>query len=351
MGPYPDEISYVERCQRRAERTNHHYTEESKKQSLLFCSHKVNTMQLNGTFDVKLGKSFLEPSAATYMTIRCDFMPASVDRSKPGSIKVDDGREVVVNLPNVASVGAGSTMFRGSARPVQKECILIYNKRTGELTLERIAHAVQLKKTREERKPSPPVQQSNHSGPSGLAANRSRQIQSTSQSRSGVQVPRDNAPQNPPKSRTIGSPKRKPAEQSTSFRASNSLATKPAAQASKTRTLSSSSSSGSCSSSISSSDSDDGGPNQGVDDRSSTVAAVQNTTQQSADSSDSDDSYSDLNSLNSPSDKEMIDNSGKEAERRNHSFPSAPFSAIQNPAHRKLIEHDLRLSDSDSDSC
>ncbi|KAG5443089.1 chromatin modification- protein VID21 [Clonorchis sinensis] len=112
-------------------------------------------MQLNGTFDVKLGKSFLDPDAATFMTMRCDFMPASVDRSQPGSIRVDEGKEVVVNLPNVASIGPGSTCFRGSARPVQKECILIYNKRTGELTLERVAHAVQLKKTREERKPTP----------------------------------------------------------------------------------------------------------------------------------------------------------------------------------------------------
>ncbi|KAA3673631.1 ELL-associated factor [Paragonimus westermani] len=86
-------------------------------------------MQLNGTFDVKLGKSFMDPSSATYMTMRCDFMPASVDRTQPGTIKVDEGKELVVNLPNVASVGAGSTVFRGSARPVQKECMLIYNKR------------------------------------------------------------------------------------------------------------------------------------------------------------------------------------------------------------------------------
>lgn len=89
----------------------------------------ADAMQLNGTFDVKLGKSFLEPSSATYITMRCDFMPASVDRTKPGSIRVDESKEVVVNLPNVASVAAGSTVFRGSARPVQKECILIYNKR------------------------------------------------------------------------------------------------------------------------------------------------------------------------------------------------------------------------------
>nr|CAH8868814.1 unnamed protein product [Trichobilharzia regenti] len=40
-----------------------------------------------------------------------------------------------------------TTTFRGTARSVQKECILIYNKNTHEVT-------VQLKQTREGRKPN-----------------------------------------------------------------------------------------------------------------------------------------------------------------------------------------------------
>ncbi|THD22838.1 ELL-associated factor [Fasciola hepatica] len=298
-------------------------------------------MQLNGTFDVKLGKSFLEPSSATYITMRCDFMPASVDRTKPGSIRVDESKEVVVNLPNVASVAAGSTVFRGSARPVQKECILIYNKRTGELTLERIAHSVQLKKTREERKANAPIPQSNRSGPiNGGDTNKAARTPSINQPRSLTNQSRDSTtPRIASKSHTVCSPKNKPPEQAPRPSTASSVV-KSTGQTSKARTLSSSSSS--------SSDSSDGEMNL-TPNGSNHPPAV--STSHPPDDSDTDGSDSDLSSISSLSDKETTNHPTKNASREDRSSLYSSSNAIQSTVHRRLIENDLKLSDTDSDSC
>ncbi|VDD80961.1 unnamed protein product [Mesocestoides corti] len=106
-------------------------------------------MPLQGTYEVKLGQSFIDPSQNYFMTMRCNFLPASVDKDQPGTIKINDDNEVGVRLPNVPGAEQPSTLFKGNIRPVQKECILIYNKATNELTLERISKAAQLKKIRD----------------------------------------------------------------------------------------------------------------------------------------------------------------------------------------------------------
>ncbi|KAL3320688.1 chromatin modification- protein VID21 [Cichlidogyrus casuarinus] len=102
-------------------------------------------MMLKGDFDLKLGKTFTDSSAPSFMTVRYDFMPASVDKTNPGSISFEDGKSVSVDLPAIS----GSIHFDGPARPVSKECVLIYNKRTKQMSLERISHVAQLKKCRE----------------------------------------------------------------------------------------------------------------------------------------------------------------------------------------------------------
>ncbi|KAF7256491.1 hypothetical protein EG68_06848 [Paragonimus skrjabini miyazakii] len=312
-------------------------------------------MQLNGTFDVKLGKSFMDPSSATYMTMRCDFMPASVDRTQPGTIKVDEGKELVVNLPNVASVGAGSTVFRGSARPVQKECMLIYNKRTGELTLERIAYAVQLKKTREECKPTHPATTT-----TGSADTQSDAVQSASH-----QHLTDTAADG---SSSSSLPNRKPTDP---------VLSKPPTTGSKTRTLSSSSSSSSGSSTSGSSESSAAGGGRGQDaneeyeNKSSPAGGsvssdMDDSTDEEGNTTDGDsDSVSDSSSLSAgrprandkpptssvaalPQRSSVHDTFQKKA--TTSSGPTNhPTNSRYLPAHRKLIEHDLKLSDSDSD--
>ncbi|KAF6772862.1 hypothetical protein AHF37_07449 [Paragonimus kellicotti] len=311
-------------------------------------------MQLNGTFDVKLGKSFMDPSSATYMTMRCDFMPASVDRTQPGTIKVDEGKELVVNLPNVASVGAGSTVFRGSARPVQKECMLIYNKRTGELTLERIAYAVQLKKTREECKPTHPATTT-----TGSADTQSDAAQSTSH-----QHLTDTAADG---SSSSSLPSRKPTDP---------VPSKPPTTGSKTRTLSSSSSSSGSSTSGSSGSSAAGGgrgrgANEEYDNKSSPAdgsvsSDMDDSTDEEGNTTDGDsDSVTDSSSLSADrpraNDKPPTSSVASLPQRssvhdtfqKKATTTSGPTNPSTNsrylPAHRKLIEHDLKLSDSDSD--
>ena len=86
-------------------------------------------MPLQGKYDVKLGRSFLEPSQSGFIIMRCDFLPASVDRNQSGSIKISNEKEVDVRLPNVPNAEQPSTLFKGNLRNVQKECILIFNKK------------------------------------------------------------------------------------------------------------------------------------------------------------------------------------------------------------------------------
>ncbi|CAH8649607.1 unnamed protein product [Schistosoma rodhaini] len=264
-------------------------------------------MQLNGTFDVKLGKSFLDRDSTSYMTMRCDFMPASVDRSQPGSIKVNKNKEVVVSLPNVTNSGPDTaTLFRGTARPVQKECILIYNKKTHELTLERIAHTVQLKKTREERK-------SDATGPpnseipqfQSLAGRSEQDLKSI---RPSPTKRKSNDPEMSTSSTIV--------QQSTQKKPPHS------------RTLSSSSSSSSNSGTSSSCDMD-----------------IETSESDSDSSSESDSNSSTLSSLSN--DRNKTSNTKPSSNGKTN---IKTVNTTNLAAHRKLIEHDLKLSDSDSDS-
>ena len=48
--------------------------------------------------------------------------------------------------------GTSHTVYKGNKRPCQKECVLIIDHKTGEITLERLAADLRLKKTRYVRK-------------------------------------------------------------------------------------------------------------------------------------------------------------------------------------------------------
>ncbi|XP_038077028.1 ELL-associated factor 2-like isoform X2 [Patiria miniata] len=99
---------------------------------------------------LKLGRSFDRDKHRAFHTIRYDFKPASVDHSKEAVLEVGEGHEVNITLPNVESKGTTCTKFKGSKRSLQKECVLIYDHRTGEFTLERLTCNMQVKKQREE---------------------------------------------------------------------------------------------------------------------------------------------------------------------------------------------------------
>lgn len=78
-----------------------------------------------------------------------DFKPASVDVSKIAAVDVGaDNTSMTVTVPHLNGAGTSHTVFKGSQKPYQKECVLIINKLTGEITLERLTANIQLKKTR-----------------------------------------------------------------------------------------------------------------------------------------------------------------------------------------------------------
>lgn len=51
--------------------------------------------------------------------------------------------------------GVPQTLFKGSQKPYQKECVLIIDKNTGEITLEKLSSNIQVKKTRTESHKAP----------------------------------------------------------------------------------------------------------------------------------------------------------------------------------------------------
>lgn len=55
---------------------------------------------------------------------------------------------ITVTVPHLDGAGTPHTVFKGSQRPYNKEYVLIFDKVTGEITLEKLAANIQVKKTR-----------------------------------------------------------------------------------------------------------------------------------------------------------------------------------------------------------
>lgn len=103
-----------------------------------------------GTSDLKLGKSFAKGTAPSFNTIRYDFRPASVDTKNVAHLEVGQGSEVTVTVPHVEGAGTTQTVYKGFKKPCHKECVLIIDHSTGEITMEKLGSSIQLKKTRSE---------------------------------------------------------------------------------------------------------------------------------------------------------------------------------------------------------
>jgi len=104
-----------------------------------------------GAHQLKIGKSFEKKGGnSVYHSIRYDFKPVSVDEDRMGKLEVQENKSVSVTLPHID--GHGATNYKGNAKPANtKDCILIIDHETGELTLERISNQIMLKKTRAEK--------------------------------------------------------------------------------------------------------------------------------------------------------------------------------------------------------
>lgn len=114
--------------------------------------------------ELKLGSTFTNPNPRTvFHTLKYDFKPASVDVSKPATLEVGTNKQVTVTVPHLDGSGVPNTVFKGNQRDyTRKECVLIIDRVTGEITLEKLNSNVQVKKTRTENKvvqpPPPPPQ-------------------------------------------------------------------------------------------------------------------------------------------------------------------------------------------------
>ncbi|XP_063698017.1 ell-associated factor Eaf [Culicoides brevitarsis] len=106
----------------------------------------------NDVHPLKLGSSFSNSQAReTFHTIKYDFKPASVDTSKPGKLDVSSNYQVTVTVPHLDGSGVPNTVFKGPTRDYsKKDCLLIINRDTNEITLERLTCNVNVKKTRSE---------------------------------------------------------------------------------------------------------------------------------------------------------------------------------------------------------
>jgi len=104
-----------------------------------------------GPHQLKIGNSFQKKgNNSVFHSIRYDFTPLSVDEDRMGKLEVQENNSVSVTLPH--NDGINATNYKGGAKPAgSKDCILIIDHETGELTLERLSNQILLKKTRAEK--------------------------------------------------------------------------------------------------------------------------------------------------------------------------------------------------------
>lgn len=117
--------------------------------------------------ELKLGPTFTNNRSTAFHTLKYDFKPASVDVSKMARVDVGTNNTMTVTVPHLDGAGIPHTVFKGSQRPYHKECVLIIDRVTGEITLEKLTANIQVKKTRTE-----PKSQSHLSTPGGNSSSR-----------------------------------------------------------------------------------------------------------------------------------------------------------------------------------
>ncbi|CRK97759.1 CLUMA_CG011139, isoform A [Clunio marinus] len=118
--------------------------------------------------ELKLGASFASSNARTvYHTLKYDFKPASVDVHKEATLQTGSNNSVTVTLPHLDGSGVPNTIFKGNQRDyTKKECVLIINRDTNEIILERLNSQILVKKTRADNSNKQTSLSNNSSAPS-----------------------------------------------------------------------------------------------------------------------------------------------------------------------------------------
>ena len=68
--------------------------------------------------------------------------------TKEATVDVGKNNMMTITVPHLDGAGTPHTVFKGSQKPHNKECILIIDRDTGEITLERLSCNILVKKTR-----------------------------------------------------------------------------------------------------------------------------------------------------------------------------------------------------------
>jgi ELL-associated factor len=69
---------------------------------------------------------------------------------KSAVLDIEGNNKITVTAPNVEGSGTSETVFKGSRKPHQKECVLIIDHETGEITLEKLSQNIIVKRTRQQ---------------------------------------------------------------------------------------------------------------------------------------------------------------------------------------------------------
>ncbi|KAE9611736.1 hypothetical protein Lal_00011864 [Lupinus albus] len=91
-------------------------------------------------YDLNLGPSFKDESSSKYCTLRYEFKPASVDRTKPGSMHKTKENRVSVEFQN-NQIGKPKVTFEGSSEEYRENDAVLFFDGTA-LRLERLHSAV-----------------------------------------------------------------------------------------------------------------------------------------------------------------------------------------------------------------
>lgn len=81
-----------------------------------------------------------------------------MDAHKEATLETGSNNQVTVTVPHLDGSGVPNTIFKGNQREyTKKECVLIFNRETNEIILEKLSSNIQVKKTRTDssNKPQP----------------------------------------------------------------------------------------------------------------------------------------------------------------------------------------------------
>lgn len=73
-----------------------------------------------------------------------------MDLNKEATVEVGTNNQVQVTVPHLDGSGVPKTVFKGNQKKYAKECVLVIDKTTGEITLEKLTNNISVKKTRTE---------------------------------------------------------------------------------------------------------------------------------------------------------------------------------------------------------